>query len=87
MITIEKLKEFEAYKGFFDGFYREKVQTHTNINNSEDWSVIADLLQNFKFINTGMAGKELTDKTYSKLELHSDDPEVTNYLKALAGRI
>jgi len=87
MITMEKLKEFEAYKGFYDGFYTEKVQTHTNINNGEDWSLIADLLQNFKFINTGMAGKELMEKTYAKLEQHADDPEIGEYLKALAMRI
>lgn len=87
MITIEKLKEFEAYKGFYEGFFTEKVQTHTNINNTEDWSLIADLLQNFKFINTGMAGKELTEKTYSKLEQHSDDPQVVEYIRVLASRI
>ncbi len=87
MITMEKLKEFEAYKGFYDGFYTQRVQTHTNINNDEDWSLIADLLQNFKFINTGMAGKELTDKTYSKLEQCTEDPDVIDYLKILASKI
>ena len=87
MITIEKLKEFEAYKGFYDGFYTGKVQTHTNINNGEDWSLIADLLQNFKFIVTGMAGQDLIEKTYSKLGQHADDPQIGEYLKALAKRI
>ena len=87
MITIEKLKEFEAYKGFYDGFYTEKVLTHSNINNGEDWSLIADLLQNFKFIVTGMAGQDLIEKTYSKLGQHADDPEIGEYLKALAKRI
>jgi hypothetical protein len=87
MITMEKLKEFEAYKGFYDGFYTEKVQTHTNINNGEDWSLIADLLQNFKFIVTGMAAKELTEKTYSILEQHTDDPEVVEYMRVLASKI
>ena len=87
MITMEKLKEFEAYKGFYDGFYTQRVQTHININNDEDWSLIADLLQNFKFINTGMAGKELMEKTYSKLGQCVEDPEVINYLKVLASKI
>jgi hypothetical protein len=87
MITIEKLKEFEAYKGFYDGFYTEKVATHTNINNGEDWSLIADLLQNFKFIVTGMAGDDVIAKTYAKLGQCAEDPEIGEYMMGLARRI
>jgi hypothetical protein len=34
-----------------------------------------------------MAGKELMEKTYAKLEQHADDPAIGDYLKALAMRI
>jgi hypothetical protein len=34
-----------------------------------------------------MAGEDLIEKTYSKLGQHADDPQIGEYLKALAKRI
>lgn len=50
MITIEKLKEYESFHGYYDGFYTQKVKKGTNVTNSEEWVLIEGLLQDIRLV-------------------------------------
>jgi hypothetical protein len=40
MITIEKIKEYEKYHGYYEGFYIQKVKRKTNLLSDEEWAVL-----------------------------------------------
>lgn len=55
MITIDKLKEYEEYHGFYDGFYQQKVKNNTNLTSDDEWYLINDLIQDVRLVKKSLA--------------------------------
>lgn len=73
MITIEKLKEYEEYDGYYDGFYIQKVKNGTNITSDDEWYLIGNLIQDIRLIKKGLASKEFARNLEMKLQEHCDN--------------
>lgn len=67
MITLEKLKEYEEYHGYYDGFYIQKVKKGINITSDDEWYLIKDLIQDLLLIKKEVASKEFAENVYERL--------------------
>lgn len=84
MITLAKLKEYEEYHGFYDGFYLQKVSNGSNITKEDEWYLIGNFIQDVRLGNKGLASKEFVDNLNSRLKDSCDTEETINQLKKLA---
>ncbi len=84
MITLNKLREFEEYHGYYDGFYMQKVKKGTNVNSDNDWSLIDNLRGAVMLVIKNLASKEYTEILNKKLQENCDSEKTIEYLKKLA---
>lgn len=84
MITIAKLKEYEEYRGYFDGFYIQKVKPGKNATSDNEWYLINTLIQDVRMVQNGLAAKQFTDSLNDRLKENCDSEETVRYLKLLA---
>jgi hypothetical protein len=73
MISMLKLKEYEEYRGYYDGFYMQKVK-----------NLIGDLIQDIQLVNKGLVSKEFLNNLHKRLEENCDSDETVNQLRNLA---
>ena len=83
MITIEKLKEYEEYRGYYDGFYIQKVKNNTNITSDEEWHLLDELLQDLKLSKKGLVSKEFSERLEQRLVDTLDSQESIDYIQKL----
>jgi hypothetical protein len=83
MITIEKLKEYEEYNGFYDGFYIQKVKNNTNINDDKDWFYIDNLIQDFIIIDKGLASDTFITMRQKEIEENFDNKDTLKYFRTM----
>lgn len=86
MITLEKLKEYERFRGYYDGFYMQKVRIGTDVTTSEEWHLIGSLIQDVKLVDNKLASKDFELRLNKALEENCNGSEVVDYLKELATR-
>ncbi len=84
MITIAKLKEYEEYHGYYDGFFMQKVKNGINNTNDDEWHLISGFIQDIHLEKKGLASKDFSDKLYNKLIENCDTEDTINQLKILA---
>lgn len=84
MITKEKIKEFEDYHGYYDGFYIQKVKNKTNLTSDDEWYLMDELLQDFKLVRKGLTSKEFSDRLQNRLKENFDNQESIEYFQRLA---
>jgi hypothetical protein len=84
MITLSKLKEYEDYGGYYDGFYIQKVQKGTNITTDKDWSLIKRLIHDAWLVRKELASAEFIEKFHKELFQFCDIEETRGQLKLLA---
>lgn len=80
MITIEKLKEYEKYHGYYDGFYMQKVKKGTNITSDDEWHLIENLIQDIRLIKKELASKEFAKNLETKLQENCDNEETIKWI-------
>ncbi len=83
MLTIKKLKVYEYYKGDADSFARAGKRHKATIDDS-DFYIIANLIQDIKMIDKGLASKSYTDAVLDSVSMNCDDDETIQYLNKLA---
>lgn len=86
MITIEKLKEYEEYQGYYDGFYLQRVKNATNITTDIEWHMIGNFIQDIALVKKGFASKEFSKILDNKLQHHCFNQEVIDQLKKIADK-
>lgn len=84
MINIEKLKEYEEYRGYSDGFYLQKVKSGSNLTAEDEWYQINGFIQDLKIIQKNLASPEFVKQTHEKLLDSCDDQDTINYINLLA---
>jgi hypothetical protein len=83
MITLEKLKEYEEYHGFYDGFYIQKVKKGTNISSDADWILIRNLIEDIRLVTKGLASKEFAINLDLKLKENCANKATLHKIKKL----
>ena len=84
MITILKLREYEKYHGYYDGFYHQKVKQGIHETNDEEWFLISKFIQNMRLINKGLTSNEFSENLEKSLKENCDNKDSINLLKKLA---
>lgn len=72
MITTEKIKIFDRYKGDIDGFARVGRNYEKKRIDNNDWYLIDSFYQDIELINKGLAAQTYIAKTFSKLKENCD---------------
>jgi hypothetical protein len=81
MITIDKVKEYEAYRGYYDGYYLQKVQTGENLMFDGEWALLNNFILDLQLVLKGLAAKQFADRLYINLNENCDSEETIEYLK------
>lgn len=83
MITLLKLKEYEEYHGYYDGFYMQKIRNGTNLTSNDEWFLISSLVQDIRLTQQGLVSKEFAEQLTRKLKESCDSEETINRLKSI----
>ncbi len=86
MINIEKVKEFEEYRGFYDGFYIQKVKNKTNLTSDDEWHLMGQLLQDLQLLKKGLLSKEYSECLENSLKNNFANQESIDYFQDLANK-
>lgn len=83
MLTLEKLKLYEYYKGDIDRFARAGKRHKAKIEDS-DFFLIANLIQDIRMADKWLASKSYADAVLDSVGMNCDDNETIDYLNKLA---
>ncbi len=72
MITTEKLKIFDKYKGDIDAFARIGRETEKKDFTDNDWQFIDSLKQDIELINKGLSSYDFSLKTINQIKNSTD---------------
>ena len=75
MITFIKLKEYEDYHGYYDGFYIQRVKNGTNITSDDEWRLIENLIQDIFLVKKGVVSKDFIKNLEQKLKENCDNSQ------------
>lgn len=84
IITIEKLKEYEAFRGYYDGFYLQKVKSGENSTSNEEWNLISELAQDIRMVHKKLAAESFVEILNNRLKENCEDDETIELLKDIA---
>jgi len=72
MITIEKLKIFDIYKGDIDGFARVGRDHEKQLFDNNEWFLIDSFYQDLDLINKRLVAQEYSNNMFLKLKENCD---------------
>ena len=81
MITIRKIKIYEKYRGYYDGYYLQNKENIGTVITDKEWIVIRDLIHEIFLVESGNASEEFRERLENKLLLDCDSLETIEYLK------
>jgi hypothetical protein len=68
VITIEKIKLFNKYRGDIDGLARGGKSNELNLIDSDEWFLINNFIQDVELINSRLTTQKYFDETILKLK-------------------
>ncbi len=86
MITVNKLKEYEEYQAYYDGFYFQKVKYGKNLISDMEWKLVGDLTQDIRLVQRNLASKEFANKLSLKMKESCDSPDAIKYMEEIAAK-
>ena len=85
MITTEKLKIFDKYKGDIDAFARVGRETEKKVITDYEWQLIDNLKQDIELINKGLSSSDYNSKTISQIKSNTDKNAFDTLSKQIVG--
>ena len=85
MITTEKLKIFDKYKGDFDAFARVGHETEKTVLTDNDWQLIDSFKHDIELINKGLSSSDYNSKKISQIKSNTDKNAFDTLSKQIAG--
>jgi hypothetical protein len=73
MITIDKIKIFDSFRGDIDGLARAGRDSEKKLFDNNDWSLIDSFYQDIELINRRLAAPTFIDQTIAKLKDNCND--------------
>lgn len=85
MITTEKLKIFDKYKGDIDAFARIGRETEKTVLTDNDWQLIDSFKQDIELINKGLSSSDFNSKTIAQIKNNTDKNAFDTLSKQIDG--
>jgi hypothetical protein len=85
VITTEKLKIFDKYKGDNDAFARVGRETEKTILTDSEWQLIDSFNQNILLINKGLSSSDFNSKTITQIKNSTDKNAFDTLSKKIVG--
>lgn len=85
MITTEKLKIFDKYKGDIDAFARIGRETEKTVLTDNDWQLIDSFKQDIELINNGLSSSDFNSKTIAQIKNNTDKNAFDTLSKQIDG--
>lgn len=85
MITTEKLKIFDKYKGDIDAFARIGRETEKTVLTDNDWQLIDSFKQDIELINKGLSSSVFNSKTIAQIKNNTDKNAFDTLSKQIVG--
>lgn len=85
MITTEKLKIFDKYKGDIDAFARIGRETEKTVLTDNDWQLIDSFKQDIVLINKGLSSSDFNSKTIAQIKNNTDKNAFDTLSKQIVG--
>lgn len=85
MITTEKLKIFDKYKGDIDAFARIGRETEKTVLTDNDWQLIDSFKQDIELINKGLSSSDFNSKTIAQIKNNTDKNAFDTLSKQIVG--
>lgn len=85
MITTEKLKIFDKYKGDIDAFARIGRETEKTVLTDNDWQLIDSFKQDIELINKGLSSSDFNLKTIAQIKNNTDKNAFDTLSKQIVG--
>lgn len=83
MITREKLKIFDEYKGNAEAWLLTSKDKETLMKDT-DWVLIKEIIQRLSAVAKGKASKEFTEKTGLLISRHVDQESLEDLMNIVA---
>ncbi|TMI64498.1 MAG: hypothetical protein E6H07_00855 [Bacteroidetes bacterium] len=84
MITKEKIRIFKKYDGDGDAWLRGAWPWNRRKMNGEDWGLIAQLIQDIKLVEKGLASESYANNLENTLKENCKDAETINELRRVS---
>ena len=85
MITTEKLKIFDKYKGDIDAFARVGRETEKTVLTNNEWQLIDSFKQDIELINKGLSSSDFNSKTIAQIKNNTDKNAFNTLSKQIVG--
>lgn len=85
MITTEKLKIFDKYKGDIDAFARVGRETEKTVLTDNEWQLIDSFKQDIELINKGLSSSDFNSKTIAQIKNNTDKNAFDTLSKQIVG--
>lgn len=85
MITTEKLKIFDKYKGDIDAFARVGRETEKTVLTDNEWQLIDSFKQDVELINKGLSSSDFNSKTIAQIKNNTDKNAFDTLSKQIVG--
>jgi hypothetical protein len=85
VITTEKLKIFDKYKGDNDAFARVGRETEKTVLTDNDWQLIDSFKQDIELINKGLSSSDYNSKTIAQIKNNTDKKAFDTLSKQIVG--
>lgn len=87
MITLEKLRTYEAFNGDLDGWVRASTGEQKSFMRDADWYLIDALLTDIATADSGLASPTFMHEVETRLGTSTADDATRDALRALARRL
>ncbi len=86
MITLEKLRTYEAYNGDMDGWVRSSMGKEKSFMSDADWYLIDALLMGLATVGADLASPSFVHEVETRVRASTADDATRAELRALAAR-
>jgi hypothetical protein len=84
MITPEKLRIYEKFRGDIDGFARGSKLSEREFITDQDWRLIDEILQSLSIVQSGFASADLEARARARTIEAAQDEDVRKRLFKLS---
>jgi hypothetical protein len=87
VLTLDKLRTYEAYAGDLDGWARSKGAARGEPMDDEDWYLLDELLLGLTSVASGRASESFANHLRQRIAASTADESVAAALRDLASRL
>lgn len=86
MLTLEKLKVYESFRGDIDGLARSSIATNRSVMTDSDWYLIDELMMGLDSIASGLSSDGFIRQLEDRIIETTADDQTRIALRSLAAQ-